>query len=101
MKHLEVHQKYSTARSIFNSLLSVSSGDESILLLERLPEKGEKIGQYLAGASPDTTPQTIAGRISAPVPSRFKSGEFGVHYTTNMITYLEWLPNDKLETFRY
>ena len=45
MKHLEVHQKYSTARRIFNSLLSVSSGDESILLLELLPEKGEKIGQ--------------------------------------------------------
>ena len=29
MKHLEVRQKYSAARRIFNSLLSVSSGDET------------------------------------------------------------------------
>ena len=34
MKHLEVRQKYSAARRIFNSPLSVSSGDESILRLE-------------------------------------------------------------------
>ena len=29
MKHLEVRQKYSAARRIFNSLLGVSSGDET------------------------------------------------------------------------
>ena len=32
MKHLEVRQKYSAARRIFNSLLSVSSGDETLRL---------------------------------------------------------------------
>ena len=30
MKHLEVRQKYSAASHIFNSLLSVSSGDETL-----------------------------------------------------------------------
>ena len=33
MKHLEVRQKYSTARRIFNSLLGVSSGDETLHLM--------------------------------------------------------------------
>ena len=42
MKHLEVRQKYSPARSIFNSLLSISSGDETLrlkldILLKRWP----------------------------------------------------------------
>ena len=32
MKHLEVRQNYSAARLIFNSLLSVSSGDETLRL---------------------------------------------------------------------
>ena len=30
MKHLEVRQKYSATRRIFNSLLGVSSGDETL-----------------------------------------------------------------------
>ena len=33
MKHLEVRQNYSAARLIFNSLLSVSSGDETLRLV--------------------------------------------------------------------
>ena len=33
MKHLEVCQKYSAARRIFNSLLGVSSGDETLRLM--------------------------------------------------------------------
>ena len=33
MKHLEVPQKYSAARRIFNSLLGVSSGDETLHLM--------------------------------------------------------------------
>ena len=33
MKHLEVHQKYSAARRILNSLLGVSSGDETLRLM--------------------------------------------------------------------
>ena len=33
MKHLEVRQKYSAARHIFNSLLGVSSGDETLHLM--------------------------------------------------------------------
>ena len=32
MKHLGVRQKYSAARRIFNSLLGVSSGDETLRL---------------------------------------------------------------------
>ena len=32
-KHLEVRQKYSAARPIFNSLLGVSSGDETLRLM--------------------------------------------------------------------
>ena len=38
MKHLEVRQKYSAARRIFNSLLGVSSGDETLhLMFDILP----------------------------------------------------------------
>ena len=38
MKHLKVHQKYSAARRIFNSLLGVSSGDETLpLMFDILP----------------------------------------------------------------
>ena len=33
MKHLEVRQKYCAARRIFNSLLGVSSGDETLHLM--------------------------------------------------------------------
>ena len=33
MKHPEVRQKYSAARRIFNSLLGVSSGDETLRLM--------------------------------------------------------------------
>ena len=33
MKHLKVRQKYPAARHIFNSLLSVSSGDETLRLM--------------------------------------------------------------------
>ena len=33
MKHLEVRQKYSATRRIFNSLLRVSSGDETLRLM--------------------------------------------------------------------
>ena len=33
MKHLEVRQKYSAASRIFNSLLSDSSGDETLSLM--------------------------------------------------------------------
>ena len=39
MKLLEVRQKYSAARRIFNSLLGVSSGDETLnLMLDVIPE---------------------------------------------------------------
>ena len=40
MKHLEVRRKYSAARRIFNSLLGVSSGDETLhLMFDILHEK--------------------------------------------------------------
>ena len=41
MKHLEVRQKYSAACRIFNSLLGVSSGDETLhLMFDILQENG-------------------------------------------------------------
>ena len=48
MKHLEVRQKYSAARRIFNSLLGVSSGDETLhlmfdILLQIQGKKGDLI----------------------------------------------------------
>ena len=33
MNYLEVHKKYSAARRIFNSLVSVSSSDETLRLM--------------------------------------------------------------------
>ena len=40
MKHLEICQKYSATRRIFNSLLHVSSGDETLpLMLDILREQ--------------------------------------------------------------
>ena len=43
MKHLEVRQKYSAARRIFNSLLGVSSGDETLhLMFDILLENRQK-----------------------------------------------------------
>ena len=53
MKHLEVRQKYSAARRIFNSLLGVSSGDETlhlmfdILLTKRESQIFKGIQQFL------------------------------------------------------
>ena len=40
MKHLEVRQKYSAARRIFNSLLGVSSGDETLHLMFDILHQG-------------------------------------------------------------
>ena len=42
MKHLEVRQKYSAARCIFNSLLGVSSGDETLRLMFDILLKAQK-----------------------------------------------------------
>ena len=39
MKHFEVRQKYSPARGIFNSLLGVSSGDETLPLTRDILRK--------------------------------------------------------------
>ena len=47
MKHLEVHQKYSDAHHIFNSLLSVSSGDEILhLALDVLQDNHQDIHHF-------------------------------------------------------
>ena len=48
MKLLEVGQKYSAARRIFNSLLGVSSGDETLrlmfdILLEKLRAQQDNV----------------------------------------------------------
>ena len=48
MKHLEVRQKYSAARRIFNSLLGVSSGDETLhLMFDILHDTVIKPGSFL------------------------------------------------------
>ena len=51
MKHLEVRQKYSAARRIFNSLLGVSSGDETLHLMFDilLTRESPKIMRSLTG----------------------------------------------------
>ena len=47
MKHLEVRQKYSAVRRIFNSLLGVSSGDETLhLMFDILLHSTNKEGQF-------------------------------------------------------
>ena len=52
MKHLEVRQKYSTARHIFNSLLGFSSGDETLhLMFDILHQKAPQPPTHL----PSTT----------------------------------------------
>ena len=48
MKHLEVRQKYSAARGIFNSLFGISSGDETLrlmldILLQMFPLKNLRV----------------------------------------------------------
>ena len=49
MKHLEVRQKYSAARRIFNSLLGVSSGRETLhLMFDILLENRPKSRLYIA-----------------------------------------------------
>ena len=47
MKHLEVRQKYSAARRIFNSLLGVSSGDETLhLMFDILLQESKRLSFY-------------------------------------------------------
>ena len=54
MKHLEVRQKYSAARRIFNSLLGVSSGDETLhLMFDILPNHAPSIIYKLTSQIPD------------------------------------------------
>ena len=47
MKHLEVRQKYSAARRVFNSLLGVSSGDETLHLMFDILPGGIKLNLIL------------------------------------------------------
>ena len=48
MEHVEVRQKYSAARRIFNSLLGVSCGDETLMLDILLEHLSEKQAEYLS-----------------------------------------------------
>ena len=48
MKHLEVRQKYSAARRIFNSLLGVSSGDETLHLMFDILHQKHNINKLTA-----------------------------------------------------
>ena len=57
MKHLEVRQKCSAARRIFNSLLGVSSGDETLhLMFDILLETHESPAKHSfnGGTQPDS-----------------------------------------------
>ena len=47
MKHLKVRQKYAAARRIFNSLLGVSSGDETLRLMFDILLQNEMIHIFL------------------------------------------------------
>ena len=47
MKHLEVRQKYSAARRIFNSLLGVSSGDETLHLMFDILHQGSLVHNFI------------------------------------------------------
>ena len=46
MKHLEARQKYSAARRIFDSLLGVSSGDETLRLMFDILRQNQPIRGY-------------------------------------------------------
>ena len=48
MEHVEVRQKYFAGRRIFNSLLGVSSGDETLMLDILLEHLSEKQAEYLS-----------------------------------------------------
>ena len=48
MEHVEVRQKYCAARRIFNSLLGVSSSDETLMLDILLEHLSEKQAEYLS-----------------------------------------------------
>ena len=48
VEHAEVRQKYSAGRRIFNSLLGVSSGDETLMLDILLEHLSEKQAEYLS-----------------------------------------------------
>ena len=61
MKHLEVRQKYSAARRIFNSLLGVSSGDETLHLMFDILLQTRNSSLCKVGACQKSEP---AGRMS-------------------------------------
>ena len=76
MKHLEVRLKYSTTRRIFNSLLSVSSSDETLRLMLDILLLTDP-GEWLIGPEDRDTVQffkfmykMIARAIMAPANSR-------------------------------
>ena len=48
MELVEVRQKYSAVRHIFNSLLGVSSGDETLMLDKLREHLSEKQAEYLS-----------------------------------------------------
>ena len=76
MKHLEVRQKYSAARHIFNSLLGVSSGDETLhLMFDILLLDGE-----LMVFAPAQFSYTTAMRIYC--------GSFSYRLVINLFLYL-------------
>ena len=60
----------------------IKSGTRPQRLLGLLLGTGKEIGQKLTGASPVTIPETLAGRISAPVYFSFQGWhKTGTHYS--------------------
>ena len=58
MKHLKVRQKYSAARRIFNSLLGVSSGDETLHLMFDILLQLRRFQLYIENAVTRNKPYT-------------------------------------------
>ena len=89
MKHLEVRQKYSAARRIFNSLLGVSSGDETLhLMFDILLEESLVTNEPLQLPSDATFKPYRIAFVLARRPHRtghpftHKNGDFGAIYVT-------------------
>ena len=85
MKHLEVRQKYSAARRIFNSLLGVSSGDETLRLMFDILLEILKAYLYLmiteqkhGRSSIKTSLSQHLLHIFSPVSERVSFGDFNL-----------------------
>ena len=80
MKHLEVRQKYSAAHRIFNSLLDVSSGDETLHLMFDILLKGPSFFEFLL----------LRSQVFGPYSAYFGSD--------NVIDLFDYLSYEEIDT---